>query len=81
MRRQIQQLQETMNAQQALLEAQHIQSDADESSSDSLSVISFRPQRQPFRDNYIKVDILNFEGKLQLDEIVNLLQIVVRVFE
>ena len=64
MRRQIQQLQETVNAQQAQLEVQHMQSDVDESSSKSSSLRSRRPQRQSFRDNDIKVDNPDFEGKL-----------------
>jgi len=81
MRRQIQQLQETINAQQAQLEAQHMQSDDDESSSESSSLRSRRPQRQSFRDNDIKVDIPDFEGKLQPDEFVDWLQTVERVFE
>lgn len=81
MRRQIQQLQETVNAQQAQLEAQHMQSDVDESSSESSSLRSRRPQRQSFRDNDIKVDIPDFEGKLHPDEFVDWLQTVERVFE
>jgi len=81
MRRQIQQLQETVNAQQAQLEAQHMQSDIDESSSESSSLRSRRPQRQSFRDNDIKVDIPDFEGKLHPDEFVDWLQTVERVFE
>jgi len=80
MRRQIQRLQETVNAQQAQLEAQHMQSDDDESSK-STSLRSHRPQRQSFKDNEIKVDIPDFEGKLQPDEFVDWLQIVERVFE
>ncbi|XP_039686533.1 uncharacterized protein [Medicago truncatula] len=81
MRRQIQQLQEIVNAQQAQLEAQHMQSDVDESSSESSSLRSRRPQRQSFRDNDIKVDIPDFEGKLHPDEFVDWLQTVERVFE
>ncbi|KEH22241.1 hypothetical protein MTR_7g034745 [Medicago truncatula] len=76
MRRQIQQLQETINAQQEQLEAQHMQSDVDESSSKSSSLRSRRPQRQSFRDNDIKVDIPDFEGKLHPDEFVDWLQTV-----
>ncbi|KEH19386.1 hypothetical protein MTR_8g054490 [Medicago truncatula] len=81
MKRQIQQLQETVNAQQAQLEAQHMQSYVDESSSESSSLRSRRPQRQSFRDNDIKVNIPNFEGKLHPDEFVDWLQTVERVFE
>jgi len=81
MRRQIQQLQETVNAQQAQLEAQYMQSDVDESSSELSSLRSCRPQRQSFRDNDVKVDIPDFEGKLHPDEFVDWLQTVERVFE
>jgi len=81
MRRQIQQLQETVNAQQTQLEAKQMQSDVDESSSESSSLRSHRPQRLSFRDNDIKVDIPDSEGKLHPDEFVDWLQTVERVFE
>lgn len=81
MRRQIQQLQETVDAQQALLGAHHRQSDNDESSSDASSFRSRRPRKQLFRHDDIKVEIPDFEGKLQPDEFVDWLQTVERVFE
>ncbi|AES75827.2 hypothetical protein MTR_6g060120 [Medicago truncatula] len=56
MRRQIQQLQETINAQQALLEAQRIRFD-DGSGSDSSSSRSIRSHRRQLRMNDIKIDI------------------------
>jgi hypothetical protein len=81
MRRQIQQLQETVNAQQARLEAQQIHPENDESDGDSSSIESHRPQRQQFRNDDIKVDIPDFEGKLQPDEFDDWLQTVERIFE
>jgi hypothetical protein len=81
MRRQIQQLQETVNAQQTLLEAQQIHPENDESDGDSSSIESHRPQRQQFRNDDIKVDIPDFEGKLQPDEFDDWLQTVERIFE
>ena len=58
-----------------------MQSDTDESSSESSSLRSRRPQRQSFRDNDIKVDIPDFKGKLHPDEFFDWLQTVERVFE
>ena len=81
MRRQIQQLQETVNTQHALLEARQIPSDVEECSSDSSSVRNRHHHKQPFRHDDIKVDIPNFEGKLQPDDFVDWLQTVERVFE
>ena len=71
MRRQIQQLQETVNVQQAQLEAQHMQSDVDEWSRKSSSLRSRCPLRQSFRGNDIKIDIPIIEGNLHPDEFVD----------
>jgi len=68
MRRQIQQLQETVNAQQALLQAQQRRFEDDGSSSDSSSFRSSRSHRCQLRMNDIKVDIPEFDGMLQPDE-------------
>jgi len=65
MRRQIQQLQETVNSQQAILEAQQ----------------RSRSHRRQLRMNDIKLDIPDFEGNLQPNEFVDWLQTVERVFE
>ena len=81
MRRQIQLLQETVNAQQALLEAQRRRNHDDGSGSDSSSSRSSRSHRRQTRMNDIKVDIPNFEGKLHPDEFVDWLQTVERVFK
>jgi len=81
LRRKIQELQETVNAQQAILEAQRRRNDDDGSGSDSSSSRSSRSHRRQTRTSDIKVDIPDFEGKLQPDEFVDWLQIVERVFE
>lgn len=81
MRRQIQELQETVNAQQAILEAQRRRDDDDGSSNDSSSSRSSHSHRRKTPMNDINVDILDFEGKLQPDEFVDWLQTVERVFE
>jgi len=82
MRQQIQLLQETINAQKALLEAQRRKVDVDGSGSDSsLYRSNHSHPRQP-QKNDIKIDIPNFEGKLQPDEFVKYwLQIAEPVFE
>jgi len=69
--RQIQLLQKTVNAQQALLEAQRRRVDDVGSSSDSSSSRSRRSHRRQTRMNDIKVDIPDFEGNLQHDEFVD----------
>jgi len=74
MRRQIKLLQETVNVQQALLEAQRRRNDDDGSGSDSSSSRSSRSHRHQTRMNDIKVDIPDFEGKLHPDEFVDWLQ-------
>ena len=80
-RRQIQLLQETINIQQALLEAHKRRFDDDGSGSDSSSSRSSCSQQcQPWM-NDIKVDIPDFEGELQPDEFVGWLQAIERVFE
>ncbi|KEH17091.1 hypothetical protein MTR_0045s0120 [Medicago truncatula] len=81
MRRKIQLTQESVNTQQALLEAQRRRFDVDGSSSDSSSSRSSRSHRRQLRMNDIKVDILDFQRNLQLDEFVDWLQTVERAFE
>jgi len=65
MRRQIQQLQETVNSQQAILEAQQ----------------RIHSHRRQLRMNDIKVDIPDFEGNLQPDDFLDWLQIVECLFK
>ena len=65
MRRQIQQLQETVDSQQAILEAQQ----------------RIHSHRRQLRMNDIKVDIPDFEGSLQPDDFLDWLQIVERLFK
>ncbi|KEH24158.1 hypothetical protein MTR_7g105270 [Medicago truncatula] len=81
MRRQIQQLQEIVNAQQALLEAQQKRFKDHVSGSDSSSSRSSRSQRRELHMNDIKVDIPDFEGNLQPDDFLDWLQIVERLFK
>ena len=81
MRRQIQQLQEIVNAQQALLEAQQRRFEDDVSGSYSSSSRSSRSQRRQLQMNVIKVDIPDFEGNLQPDDFLDWLQIVERLFK
>jgi len=71
MRRQIQLLHETVSAQQAFLEAHRRRIDDDDYGSDSSSSRSSCSQWPQLRMNDIKVDIPNFEGKLQPDEFVD----------
>jgi len=80
MRRQIQLLQETVNAQQAFLEAQQRRFEDDGSSSDSSSSRSSRLHRRQLRMNEIKVDIPDFDGKLQPNEFVDWLQTFEHIF-
>jgi len=81
MRRQIKLLQETVNVRQALLEAHKRRFDDDGSGSDFSSSGSSRSQQcQPWM-NDIKVGFLDFEGELQLDEFVDWLQAIERIFE
>ena len=63
------------------METQRRRFEDDDTSNDSSSTRSTRTRRKQFRINDIKVDILDFEGKLQPDEVVEWLQIVERVFE
>jgi len=81
MRRHIQLLQETVNAQQALLEVQQRRNDDNGSGKESSSSRSSRSHRRQTRMNDIKVDIPDFEGKLHPHEFVDGLQTVERVFE
>ena len=71
LRRKIQELQETVNAQQAILEAQRRRVDDDGSGSDSSSSRSSSSHRRQTPINDIKVDIPDFEGKLHPDEFVD----------
>jgi hypothetical protein len=64
MRRQIQQLQETVNAQQALLEVQQRRFKDDISGSVSSSSRSSHSHLRQLQMNDIKVDIPDFEGNL-----------------
>ena len=81
LRRQVQLLQEMVNVQQAQLDAQGKQIEDDSDSSDTSSAGNHQPRRPIVRNNDIKVDIPDFEGKLQPDEFVEWLQTVERVFE
>jgi len=81
MRRQIQLLQETVNVQQALLEAHKRRFDDDGFGSDSSSSRSSRSQQCQPRMNDIRVEIPDFEGELQPDEFVDWLQTIKCVFE
>ncbi|KAK2382521.1 hypothetical protein QL285_070051 [Trifolium repens] len=81
LRAQIQQLQETVDAQQILLDEYQRQSEVDTSSSDSSVTRHCRPPRRSARSDDIRVKIPDFEGKLQPDEFVDWLQTVERVFE
>ncbi|MCH93189.1 putative gag-pol polyprotein/retrotransposon, partial [Trifolium medium] len=81
LRRQIQQLQETVNAQQVLLEGYQQESEVDTSSSDSSSTRRRRLPQRSSRSDDIRVEIPDFEGKLQPDEFVDWFQTVERVFE
>jgi hypothetical protein len=74
-------LQETVNAQQVLLDEYQQRSEVDTSSSDSSLTRRCRPQRKSSRSDDIRVEIPDFEGKLQPDEFVDWLQTVERVFE
>lgn len=79
MRRQIQELQDALQAQQVLLNER--QTEDGEYSSDSSTPRNHRPQRPPVRHDDIKVDIPDFEGRLQPDDFIDWLQTVERVFE
>jgi hypothetical protein len=81
LRAQIQQLQETVNAQQVLLDEYQQRSEVDTSSSDSSLTRRCRPHHKSSRSDDIRVEIPDFEGKLQPDEFVDWLQTVERVFE
>lgn len=81
MRLQIQLLQETVNAQQTLLEAQQRRFEDNSFSGDSSSSRSSRSHRRQLWMNDIKVYIPYFEGKLQPNEFVDWLQNVEHVFE
>jgi len=81
MRRQIQQLQEIVNAQQALLEAQQRRFKDDGSGSDSSPSRSSRSDLRQLRMNDIKIDISDFEGNLQPDDFLDWLETVECVFE
>jgi hypothetical protein len=81
LRVQIQQLQETVESQQILLDEYQRQSEVDSSSSDSSVTRQRRPPRRSARSDDIRVEIPDFEGKLQPDEFVDWLQTVERVFE
>ena len=70
-----------VNVQQAQLDAQGKQIEDDSDSSDTSSAGNHQPRRPIVRNNDIKVDIPDFEGKLQPDEFVEWLQTVERVFE
>ena len=81
MRRQIKLLQETVNVQQALLEAQQRRFEDDGSGSDSSSSRSSRSQRRQLQMNDIKVDIPEFEGNLEPNDFLDWLQSVERLFK
>ena len=81
LRRQIQQLQATVEIQQAQLEEQRRRLDGESDVSDSSSSGSRQPRRQQFWNSNIRVDIPDFEGQLQPDEFVDWLQTIERVFE
>ena len=70
LRRQVQLLQEMVNVQQAQLDAQGKQIEDDSDSSDTSSAGNHQPRRPIVCNNDIKVDIPDFEGKLQPDEFV-----------
>ena len=83
LRQQIQRLQETVETQQAQLNRQRTTAstqDSDDSESSSSYYQMRRPQSQ-HRFNDFRVDIPEFEGKLQPDEFVDWLQTVERVFD
>lgn len=63
------------------MEARQRRFEVDDSDSDSSPSRSSRSQRRQLQMNDIKVDILDFEGKLQPNEFVDWLQTVERVFE
>jgi len=71
MRRHIQLLQESANAQQAFFEVQRRRVDDNGSSSDSSFSRSSRSHRRQTQMSDIKAVIPNFEGKLQPDEFVD----------
>lgn len=79
MRRQIQEFQNALQAQQVLLNER--QPEDEESSSDSSTPRNRRPQKPQVRHDDITVDIPNFEGRLQPDDFIDWLQTVERVFE
>jgi len=78
--RQIQLLHEIVNIQQALLEEKRRRFD-DRYVSDSSSSRSSRSHRRQLRINDMKLDIQEFEGKLQPDEFVDWIQTIECLFE
>ena len=83
---QVQRIQEIVEAQQAQLQQQEVPifyHDSEESESSSSTNTNRRQHRFPTRNQFndFKVNIPKFEGCLQLDEFVDWLHTVERVFE
>ncbi|KAJ1386712.1 hypothetical protein SESBI_40568 [Sesbania bispinosa] len=76
--RQLQQLQATVEIQQAQIEEQRRCLEGESDESDSPYAENHHSQKQQFRCSDIKVEIPDFEGRLQPDEFVDWLQTVER---
>ncbi|KAJ1404194.1 hypothetical protein SESBI_26791 [Sesbania bispinosa] len=76
LRRQLQQLQATVEIQQAQIEEQRKRLEGESDESDSPYADNHHSRKQQFRSSDIKVEIPDFEGRLQPDEFVDLLQTV-----
>ena len=83
LKRQVRQLQETIEAHQNQLEQQRNNSNHDSGDSDSSSSSSYQVQRPRYQRHFndFKVDIPEFEGRLQPDEFLDWLRTVERVFD
>ncbi|KAJ1393075.1 hypothetical protein SESBI_35253 [Sesbania bispinosa] len=71
LRRQLQQLQATVEIQQAQIEEQRRRLEGESDENDSTYDDNHHSRKQQFRSSDIKVEIPYFEGRLQLDEFVD----------